>query len=154
MTMKTHYEISPHLREITHEQVAYLDKAATDGASWDFYCNSYIHHPTVFGDKMSGVVQDAIDEYFAEVRADHEELVAGCTCRSRSGICKHAIALLYGWVNDNEDFLNVADTLERLRQRDKEEILAILGRILMFDPRNASLLEDKFAADDPEEDGL
>jgi uncharacterized Zn finger protein len=103
---------------------------------------------------MSGMVQDAVDEYFAEVRADRDELVAGCTCRSHGGICKHAIALLYGWVNDNEDFLNVADTLARLRQRDKEDILAILGRILMFDPRNASLLEEKFAADDLDEDGL
>jgi hypothetical protein len=44
--------------------------------------------------------------------------------------------------------------LERLREKDKEDILAILGRILMFDPRNAILLEEKLAADDLEEDGL
>jgi hypothetical protein len=152
--MKINYEISPHLRDLTHAQVTYLDKAATDGTSWEFYCSSYIHHPTVFGNKMSGMVQDAIDEYFAEVRVNHEELVAGCSCRSPEGICKHAIALLYGWVNDREGFLNVADALERLRKRDKDDILAILGRILMFDPRNAILLEEKFAVDDLEEDVL
>src|SRR5574341_2098604 len=148
----TPYEISPQWREITHEQVAYLDRAATDGASWDFYCSSYIHHPTVCGNKMSGLVQDTIAEYFAEIRVDPNGLVAGCNCGERRGICKHAIALLYSWVNDGDGFLNIADTLKRLRHRDKEDILEILGRVLMLDPRNLSLLDGNPPAEDFEED--
>jgi hypothetical protein len=152
--MKTSYEISPHLRAITHDEVARLDQQATEGASWEFYCSSYIHHPTVFGQKMSGLVQDAVDEYFTQIRVDKEGMVAGCTCSERTGICKHVIALLYGWVDDNEGFMNVADTLERLRDKDKDDLLAILGRMLMFDARNLSFIEETGAADDLEEENL
>jgi len=148
--MKTNYEISPHLRALTHEQVTRLDQQATEGTSWEFYCGSYIHHPTVFGHKMSGLVQDAVDEYFAEIRVDNKNLVAGCSCGERTGICKHAVALLYGWVDDNDGFMNVADTLERLRHKNKDDLLEILGRIIMFDSRNLSFIEENAVADDLE----
>jgi uncharacterized Zn finger protein len=150
--MNTNHEISPHLRAITHEQVTLLDQRATEGASWEFYCGSYIHHPTVFAHKMSGVVQDAIDEYFTEVRVDNKKLVTDCSCGDRTGICKHAIALLYGWVEDNEGFLNVADALEQLRYKDKDDLLVILGRMIMFDSRNLSFIDEDIVADDLEEE--
>jgi hypothetical protein len=152
--MKIDYEISPYLRAITHDEVVRLDQQATEGASWEFYCGSYIHHPTVFGHKMSGLVQDAVDEYFTQIRVDNKGMVAGCTCSERTGICKHAIALLYGWVDDNEGFMNVADVLERLRDKDKDELLAILGRVIMFDSRNLSFIEEQSEADDLEDDDL
>ena len=149
-----HNDISPQWREITHEQVADLDRAATNGASWDFYCGSYIHHPTVCGNKMSGLVQDAVAEYFAEIRVDQNRLIAGCNCGERTGICKHAVALLYSWVDDGDGFLNVADALKRLRHKDKEDLLAILGRLLMLDPRNLSLLDENSPVGSFEEDDL
>jgi len=154
MDMTTDYKISPHLREITHEQVALLDQRATEGSSWEFYCSSYIHHPTVFVHKISGLVQDAIDEYFTEVRVDNKRMVTDCSCGERSGICKHAIALLYGWVDDDEGFLNVADTLERLQHKDKNDLLEILGRMIMFDSRNLGFIDDDVAADDLDDESL
>jgi uncharacterized Zn finger protein len=150
----TNYEISPHLRAITHEQVSLLDQRATEGTSWEFYCGSYIHHPAVFGHKMSGLVQDAIEEYFIEIRVDDNKMVADCNCGERSGICKHAIALLYGWVEDSDGFMNVADTLERLRYKNKEDLLEILGQIIMFDSRNLCFIDDKAASDDLEDESL
>ncbi|MDZ7344146.1 MAG: SWIM zinc finger family protein, partial [candidate division KSB1 bacterium] len=122
--------------------------------SWDFYCGSYIRHPTVLGKRMSGLVGDEIDEYFAEVQVDGRQLKTGCSCGSRAQICKHAIALLYGWVHDHEGFQNVAELLERLRSKDKESIIAILGRILMYDHRYLSFLDEVFAEEDFEKDGL
>jgi uncharacterized Zn finger protein len=155
--MKTNaiaYAISPHLRALTHEQVALLDREVTEGMSWDFYCGSYIRHPTVLGKRVSGLVGDEIDEYFAEVQVDGRQLKTGCSCGSRSQICKHAVALLYGWVNDTEGFQNVAEILERLRTKDKESIIEIIGRILMFDHRNLSFLDEDFAEEDFDKDGL
>lgn len=148
------YEVSPHLRTLTHEQVALLDQEATGGMSWDFYCSGYIRHPTVLGKRMSGLVKDEVEEYFTEVQIDGRQLKTGCGCGARTQICKHAIALLYGWVDDNEGFQNVADILERLRYKDKESIIEILGRILMFDHRNISFLDEDFAEEDLENDGL
>jgi uncharacterized Zn finger protein len=148
------YEISPLWREMTHEQVELLDQRATEGASWEFYCGSYIHHPAVFGHKLSGKVQDAIDEYFTEIRISDKEMVTDCSCGERSGVCKHAIALLYGWVEDSDGFVNVADTLERLRHKDQEDLLEILGRIIMFDLRMIDLIEDDLPAADLEDESL
>lgn len=152
--MHTNYEISPLLREMTHEQVVQLDQRATEGASWEFYCSSYIHHPTVFGHKMSGTVQDAADEYFTEVRIDNQKLVTDCSCGERNAVCKHAVALLYGWVDDNDGFVNVADTLKRLRLKDKDDLLEILGRIIMFDLRTLDFLEDELPGEDLDDESL
>jgi len=148
------YEISPMLRELTHEQISLLDQQATEGTTWEFYCSSYIHHPTVFGHKMSALVQDALDEFFTEVRVEKERLVTGCSCGERNTICKHAIALMYCWVNDGDGFMNVADILERLRHKDKEDLLEILGRIVMFDPRNLTFVEEDFAVGSLDDDDL
>jgi len=150
----TSYEISPLWREMTHEQVSLLDQRATEGASWEFYCGSYIHHPTVFGHKLSGKVQDALDEYFTEIRIDDKEMVTDCSCGERSGVCKHAIALLYGWVEDSDGFVNVADTLERLQHKDKADLLEILGRIIMFDLRMIDFIEDDLPAADLDDESL
>jgi hypothetical protein len=62
--------------------------------------------------------------------------------------------LLYSWVDDSDGFLNVADALKRLRHKDKEELLAILGRLLMLDPRNLSLLDENSTVGSFEEDDL
>ncbi|MCG3120965.1 MAG: hypothetical protein ALAOOOJD_03886 [bacterium] len=152
--MHTNYEISPHLRGMTHEQVSQLDQRATEGTSWEFYCGSYIHHPTVFGHKMSGMVQDAADEFFTEIRVDKDKLVAYCSCGEHNSVCKHAVALLYGWVEDNDGFMNVADTLDRLRRKDKDDLLEILGRVIMFDSRNLNFIDEDAMPDELTEEDL
>jgi uncharacterized Zn finger protein len=148
------YEISPHLRQITHEQVTFLDQEVANGVGWELYCSSYIRHPAVLGNTVSGLVRDDLDEYYTEVQVDDRQVKTGCSCGQRNEICKHAIALLYGWVNDNDGFQNVADVLERLRDRDKESLIEILGRMLMFDPRNISFLEEEEAEENFEDNGL
>jgi uncharacterized Zn finger protein len=146
--------IAPGLREITHEQVVLLDQEATSGMGWEFYCGSYIRHPAVFGNRLSGLVRDELEEYFTEIRVDDKQVVIGCSCGARSEICKHAIALLYGWVDDNEGFQNVDDLLDRLRHQDKERIIEILGRILMFDHRTISFIDEDSVEDDFDHYGL
>jgi hypothetical protein len=122
--------------------------------SWEFYCNGYISHPAVLGNKISGLVRDTIDEYFTQIKVDGPKVIVGCSCGSRGEICKHAIALLYGWVNDSEGFLNIADTLDRLRDKDKDSLIEMLGRILMFDSRHLYFIEEGFADEDFENDVL
>lgn len=148
--MKTKdYPISPDLLSLTESQIAKLDQDATEGEGWECYCNGYIAHASVFQNKISGRVRNYVEDYFVEITVDSHEITAFCTCGQSRGVCPHVVALLYSWVNDTEGFTNIADSLNNLRSLDKENLLEVIGRILLNDPRNLVFFKSD---SNPEED--
>jgi uncharacterized Zn finger protein len=74
---------------------------------------------------------------------------ASCTCPYEyDGICKHAVALLLTYIHQPQAFHLVAPVEEMLKQRSKEELLAIIGAISKQDSKLRSLVELAATAQD------
>jgi hypothetical protein len=146
------YKVSSNLYDLTEQQVAILDHEATDGNGWAFYCNSYISHPTVFVNKISGRFQNFNEDDHVEIRVDDKQITTSCSTCRRGEICVHCIALLYCWVYDNDSFTNVADSIKELQGRDKTELIEIIARMLVKDFANLELVNEKSDDDDDDYD--
>jgi uncharacterized Zn finger protein len=67
---------------------------------------------------------------------------ASCSCPvGAGGHCKHVAALLLIWVHTPERFSEVEELEANLRRRSKEELIAIVQRMLAHSPDLESLLE-------------
>src|SRR5436305_14772897 len=72
-----------------------------------------------------------------------------CTCPYEyGGICKHTVALLLTYVYQPQAFHTIAPVEEMLKQRSKEELLAIINAMLKQDPKLRSLVELAATAQD------
>ena len=92
-----------------------------------------------------------IEEYEVEIIVLGEELRSSCNCSRTGEICKHVIALLYGWVNDSEGFFDVGDSLQELCGFSRERLLKIVTNIIRHDPKNIErFLYSEPTFDDPD----
>ncbi|UCE07108.1 MAG: SWIM zinc finger family protein [bacterium] len=130
------YEIAPELKDINERQVGILDQENTDGQGWDYYCNGQIIRAAVLGNRITGTVREYIEEFNVEIRVDRYEITTSCTCGTRQGVCKHIVALLYSWIHDKEDFINIGDHIKRLHDMNKQELIDVIERIIQNDPIN------------------
>ncbi|MEF8940333.1 MAG: SWIM zinc finger family protein, partial [Salinivenus sp.] len=78
-----------------------------------------------------------------EVTLDAEGIAAGsCSCPiGDGGRCKHAVALLLTWVEQPDAFEAVEPLGDRLRAQSKEELIAIIDRLLEREPSLESTVE-------------
>jgi len=144
------YEIAPELKEINERQVGILDQENTDGQGWDYYCNGQIIRAAVLGNRITGTIREYLEEFNVELRVDHHEITTSCTCGTRKGVCKHIVALLYSWIHDKEDFINIGDQIKKLYGMDKQELIDVIERIVQNDPINVRF----FSGYSYDEDGL
>jgi len=133
--------ISPLLENISQQQVVVMDQDNTDGEGWDYYCNGQVVHAVVFKNEISGIVREYLDDYKVQIRADEFEISCMCTCDSENVICKHVVALLYSWVNDKSDFINLQNFIEELEIMDKESLIKAVEQFIADDPRNIKFFE-------------
>ncbi len=149
------YNISSSLYDLTEQQVATLDHEATGGEGWAFYCSSYIAHPTVFVNKISGRFQNFSEDNLVEIKVDERQITTFCSTCRRGEICIHCIALLYCWIYDSDCFANVADSIKQLEGKNKTELIEIIARMLVKDFGNLELVNEKNRDDDDYDlDGL
>ena len=136
MDLKTSYQISPLLMDLGYEQISTLDQETTDGEGWEFYSTGQIQNATVFENKISGRVGNFTEEYHVEIVFIDDEIRSSCNCNHTGQICKHVLALLYGWVNDGEGFINVGDSLQELENYNRDRLLEIITNVIRHDPKN------------------
>jgi uncharacterized Zn finger protein len=134
------YLISNELNSINEREIALLDQENLNGQGWDYYCNGQITMATVFNNRISGVIKELSDEFQVEISADENEISSNCSCGFKGGVCDHVVALLYSWVNDREDFVNIGTLVRRLQNKDKQELIEILERIFENSPRNVRFI--------------
>lgn len=142
------YPIAAELLSITPEQVAQLDQECTGGHGWEFYANGFVSGATVFRNTLIGQVRELTMVNIVEIKVRGREIYTSCTCSHRGGICNHALALLYSWINDGESFLDVGESMDELEKLDKGDLLRIVRRILVREPKFLSLALGRDAADD------
>ncbi|HDI51952.1 hypothetical protein DRP98_08710 [candidate division KSB1 bacterium] len=138
------YLVSPYLLSLNEAQVIQLDQEGADGQGWEFYSNGHIMKAAVFRNQISGKVADGSHFHFVRIRAEEQEIMASCTCNQEGYLCKHIVALLYSWIYDREEFLNVETSLQKLQELPKKELIAIIGRMIQYDPQNIDYFDNSF----------
>ena len=137
-----YYTIAPELREINERQIGILDQENTDGEGWDYYCNGQIVRAAVLGNRISGTIREYTEEFDVVIRVDLHEVTTSCTCGTKQGVCKHIVALLYSWIHDKEDFINIGDQIKKLHNMEKQQLIDVIERIVQNDPINVRFFSD------------
>ena len=136
------YTIAPELREINERQIGILDQESTDGEGWNYYCNGQIVRAAVLGNRISGTIREYTEEFDVVIRVDLHEVTTSCTCGTKQGVCKHIVALLYSWIHDKEDFINIGDQIKKLHNMEKQQLIDVIERIVQNDPINVRFFSD------------
>ncbi len=154
MPLEDNPTIARELRELGYDQIAAFDEEATRGEALAYYDNSQIEKAVVYRNKISGRVGNYFENYQVKIVIHGNEITSICECDSERRICRHAIALLYCWVNDAQDFLNVAEVLNKIEKVEKTRLLEIVANILQHEPHMAQAFLEKKMLDwdeiDPE----
>ncbi|HEX9973256.1 MAG TPA: SWIM zinc finger family protein [bacterium] len=139
---KEEYEISSALKAITEKQIGILDQENTNGEGWEYYCNGQIVRAAVLKNQISGTIREFLEEFHVTIQVDEHEIMTSCSCGARNGVCNHIVALLYSWINDQQDFINIGTLIERLHDLEKQDLINLLQRIIEHDPINARFLDN------------
>lgn len=138
---KEEFAISPALQAITEKQIGILDQEQINGEGWEYYCNGQIVHAAVLKNKITGTIREYLEEFHVAIQVDEHEFMTSCSCGTRNGICKHIVALLYSWINDQDDFTNIGVLIERLHGFEKQALIDLIQRIIENDPVNARFFD-------------
>ena len=136
------YKISSELEDINERQVGILDQESTDGEGWEYYCNGQIVRAAVIGNRIVGTIREYLEDFNVVIKVDDKEITTSCSCGTREGVCKHIIALLYSWINDKDDFVNIGDQIKQLHLMEKQELIDVIERIIQNDPINVRFFRD------------
>jgi hypothetical protein len=131
--------ISVDLSELSYSQVRDLDKNAADGKALEYYESAQINGASVYRNKISGRVGNFFEEFVVELTVHGKEISSSCTCSQSREICRHAVALLYAWVNDGGDFMNIGRVLDEIETMDKIRLVEIISNIIRVNPRFADV---------------
>jgi len=140
-------KVAIELRQLQLEHIEALDREVAGGKALEFYENSQITRATVFRNKISGRIGNFLEGYDVEISLHGDEIATSCTCRRSHRICKHSVALLYSWVNDGRDFLDVGLTLQEIKAMDKDRLVEIVSNIIRQNPSFADLFLAKKITD-------
>ena len=130
MPLENDDSISAELQSLGYAQIAAFDEEATEGEALLFYENSQIENAVVYKNKLSGRVGNFFENYEVRLELHGNEITSTCTCDSERKICLHAIALLYGWINDAADFMNLSHVLADIKKIDKSRLMDIVANII------------------------
>lgn len=139
MPLENDMTIAAELRNLGYQNITAFDEEATDGEAWAYYENSQIENAVVFHNKISGRVGNYFEKYDVRLTLHGREISSSCTCASDQNLCLHAIALLYGWVNDAADFVNLASVLIDIAKLDKAQLMNIVANIIQQQPHMADI---------------
>jgi hypothetical protein len=139
MPLKDDATIAAELRNLGYEQIAAFDADATNGEALLYYENSQVDNAVVYRNKISGRVGNFIEKFDVRLTLHGREISSSCSCDSSRKICQHAIALLYSWVNDASDFVNISNVLVDIAKLEKSQLLDIVVNIIQQQPHMADV---------------
>jgi uncharacterized Zn finger protein len=147
MKTKIDEKVVAELQQLDYAQIQSLDQEVAGGKALEYYENSQISRATVFRNKISGRVGNFLEGYDVEIVVHGAEIAVSCSCRRSRRICKHAVALLYSWINDSRDFLDIGVTLQEIKAMDKDRLIEIVSNILRINPSFVDLFLAKNISD-------
>ncbi len=144
-------DIDAEMFRLTYSQIQSLDNNATQGRTAEYYENAMISNAAVFRNKLFARVGNIFEEYQVNITVHEHELSSACTCGQGREICRHAVALLYSWVNESQNFLNIGKAIDEISRLDKKELVAMITNLLQSHP---ALFEVMLAKNNPEWDEI
>jgi len=137
-------KIANDLTSLNLSQIEALDRNATDGTSREYYESCQITSATVYRNKLSGHVGNFLESNKVELTIHGNEITSSCSCQESREICKHAVSLLYSWVNDGIDFTDIETVLEEIREMDKDRLVDIIANIIRINPSYIDIFLAKY----------
>lgn len=110
----------------------------------DYFEGGMISNPRLRGDQLVAECRgSASTPYRVEMTLGETGIVAGyCSCPvGESGDCKHCVALLLTWLHEPGEFVTQEMMQNRLADRSREELVALLEQMMDRYPELATLLE-------------
>ena len=139
MPLENDKTISRELRQLSYEHIASFDDEATMGEALTYYENSNIDNAVVYRNKISGRVGNYFENFDVKIAIHDKEISSSCSCDSEQKVCMHVIALLYGWINDAQDFMNISTVLAEIQKMKKERLVDIVANMLQKQPHMADI---------------
>ncbi len=131
--------VDPKLQHLDLEEVSTLDRDAIGGKGLAYYETALITRAAVFHNHISGRVGNYLENFDVRVTFHENEIAGSCPCQRSRKICRHIVALLYSWVNDGDEFLDIEQVLINVRAMKKEQLVEIVENILRENPEYAEL---------------
>jgi len=147
-------KIASELLNLKIKQIEAFDRDITNGKAREYYESCEVTRATVFRNRLFGKVGNFVQSYDVEITVHGNEVVSSCICNNNRQICKHAVALLYSWVFDGNDFLNVANVLEEIDNLEKSRLMDIIKNMIRYNPNlvDIFLAKDKLDWDEIDSD--
>jgi uncharacterized Zn finger protein len=145
------------LPKLTVQDVRNWTSAAYIQRGQSYYDQGRIYNPRRQGNKIKAQCKGSMPEpYRVEITLGSQGIVSGqCSCPiGGGGRCKHGVALLLTWIHEPENFREVETTASILQQRSKEDLIAMIFRMIDHAPQLESLIEVEALAARAEEERL
>ena len=128
-----------NVNNITQNEVKQAFGVQTFSRGLGYFRNGCVEIGMKKGNKLLGRVFGSAPAPY-EVNIDLTEGInSKCTCPIGE-MCKHGVALLLQWLDNQNSILDADALLASLRKKDKEELLAVISSIIEKDPLIASKL--------------
>jgi Uncharacterized conserved protein len=100
-----------------------------------YFHEGRIVNPIIDGDVLRAECEGTLPEnYRVSAKIESGEIKVECSCPYQGEVCKHAIALLYTWVNNSEIFVNIEEIVTLLKSKSKTDLVKIITRMICKDP--------------------
>jgi tetratricopeptide (TPR) repeat protein len=148
------------LRALGEADLFTLAGEAVRQQALDYVLLDRVERPRVAGDTLRAEVAGHRDVYAVSVRvrtdaAGRPQVDARCGCEARRQPCRHAMAVLYAWVRQQDRFLDVDAVLDRLAARPASECLGLIRDVAAgnrdLDEALAAVLQESAPPDGPGE---
>ena len=119
----------------------------TYSRGFKYFEDGYVVLGVKKGDKLFGrVIGSTADPYRVVVELRDDTIYSRCSCPVGE-MCKHGVALLLQWIKDEKSFIDADDLIDSLRNKDKDEIIELMVKLMEEDPllvvKISTLYEDK-----------
>ncbi len=132
------------LPELSESDVRALASPQSFARGQEYYACGAIAQAERCGDTLTVLVRGSERAPYRVTVALDENGIRDvhCTCPyDWGGICKHSVAALLAWVRQPEGFRAVAPLDERLAERSREELVALIKEMVVRQPDLARLLD-------------
>ncbi len=145
--MKDRDKVDPTLNAITFDEVSTLDRKVAEGEGLSYYETAHIYHAAFYRNSLIGQVGNMLETYQVEISIHGMQITGSCTCDESRKLCKHVVALLYAWVQDGRDFIDVSEKIRDIENMKHEELVQAVVNLVRRDPSTLSGLLEKRPAD-------
>lgn len=124
-----------HLFKATMEDlqaVAFPEVLARGVTYWE---NGHVRGGFVAGDTISADVMGTMGDYRVRITWDDGRLKGQCDCPYKGSFCKHAAAVVWGWLNEPERFLTADRLIEQIDRLSRAEIRRVFLQLAAQDPQ-------------------